>query len=136
MCRPVHDHYIKPPTESPPRLGTVKCFTSHHDSSAPLYRCREVTPGVEALKKNHTNTCSIRSDLKSSDLAALAGDLYKSNVLFMTHLGSAVIFIFSKKKREREKEHFSLIYSLADSLWRWSYNKWKNAMLSMLKHTE
>lgn len=28
----------------------------------------------------------------------MAGDLYKSNVLFMTHLGSVVSFIFSKKK--------------------------------------
>lgn len=46
----------------------------------------------------------------------MAGDLYKSNVLFMTHLGSVVSFIFSKKKNG-ENQHLSLIYSLVDSLW-------------------
>lgn len=47
-------------------------------------RAREVTPGAGARKR----ACMIAFDLKSRDLATLAGDLYKSNVLVMTHLGS------------------------------------------------
>lgn len=45
----------------------------------------------------------------------MAGDLCKSNVLLMTHLGSVVSFIFRKKNGENQ--HLSRIYSLADSLW-------------------
>lgn len=97
---------------APPNTCFQLCFTG--------VKAREVTPGVGTLRK----TCIIRFDLKSWELATMAGDLYKSNVLFMTHLGSVVSFIFSKKKN-RETQHLCLIYSLADSLWWCGYNKCK-----------
>lgn len=47
-------------------------------------RAREATAGAGARRR----ACMIRFDLKPRDLATLAGDLYKSNILIMTHLGS------------------------------------------------
>lgn len=79
-----------PSSETASAAPPHTCFQLRFTAAKP----REVTRGVGALR----NTCIIRFDLKSCELVTLAGDLYKSDVLFMTHLGSVVSFILSKKE--------------------------------------
>lgn len=103
------------------------------DTCSQLYRA-EVTPGVGALGKAHF----IRFDLKSWELATLARDLCKSNVLFMTHLVSVVSFILSNKKKiykKGENQPLSLIILLQLIVFGGVVViNAKNAVFSMLRH--
>uniref|UniRef100_A0A8C3BIS3 Vav guanine nucleotide exchange factor 2 n=1 Tax=Cairina moschata TaxID=8855 RepID=A0A8C3BIS3_CAIMO len=53
LCRPFPSEETAENDDDVYRSLEELCFASHHDSSAPLYQCREVTPGVGALKNKH-----------------------------------------------------------------------------------
>lgn len=110
--------------------------TSQHVFSAPLCKSKGERSSSRSwgFKKKHA--CMIRSDLKPWELAALAGDLCKANVIYDPFRLCCEFHLKQKKNkqhhqnnktkaRERGKEHLSLISSFAVHLWWRSCYKWK-----------